>query len=128
MEIQGRIKLIGATQTFGANGFQKREVVITTEDQYPQHIMLEFVQDRCSLPDSYRLGQLVKISFDLRGREWINPQGEAKYFNTLNAWRIENMEAAQPQATTPPPPAQQPFAPAPNTAHPSTDAEDDLPF
>ena len=42
MEIQGRIKFIGQTQTFGQNGFQKREVVIVTEEQYPQSIIFDF--------------------------------------------------------------------------------------
>ncbi|ATA89890.1 DUF3127 domain-containing protein [Capnocytophaga stomatis] len=95
MELQGRIKLISNTQTFGTNGFQKREVVITTEEQYPQHVIFEFTQEKCALLDAFRVGQLVKISFNVRGREWINPQGEAKYFNSLQGWRIENMEMAQ---------------------------------
>ena len=45
MEIQGRIKLIDETKTYGTNGFRKRELVVTTEEQYPQHILVEFVQD-----------------------------------------------------------------------------------
>ncbi|GIJ92791.1 hypothetical protein CAPN002_00090 [Capnocytophaga stomatis] len=95
MELQGRIKLIYDTLTFGTNGFQKREVVITTEEQYPQHIIVEFTQEKCALLDAFYIGQLVKISFNVRGREWINPQGEAKYFNSLQGWRIENMETIQ---------------------------------
>lgn len=98
MDLQGRIKLISDIQSFGTNGFQKREVVITTEEQYPQHVIFEFTQEKCALLDSFRVGQLVKISFNVRGREWINPQGEAKYFNSLQGWRIENMEMAQQQA------------------------------
>lgn len=109
MELQGRIKHISAIQTFGANGFQKREVVITTEEQYPQFIIFEFTQDKCALLDAFRIGQLVKISFNVRGREWINPQGEAKYFNSLQGWRIEDLEAQyqqQPQGFQQYPPQQ----------------------
>lgn len=91
MEVQGKIKLIGETQTFGANGFRKREVVITTEEQYPQHIMIEFVQDKTDLLNNYQVGQQVKISVNLRGREWTNPQGEVKYFNSIQGWRIESI-------------------------------------
>ena len=47
MEVTGKIKMIGETQTFGSNGFRKREVVVNTEEQYPQSIMIEFVQDKC---------------------------------------------------------------------------------
>ena len=94
MEVQGRIKMVGDTQTFGSNGFRKREVVVTTEEQYPQHIMVEFVQDKTDLLNSYTAGQQVKISINLRGREWVNPQGETKYFNSIQGWRIEALYAS----------------------------------
>jgi len=38
MEIEGKVKLVGETKTFGTNGFRKRELVVTTDEQYPQHI------------------------------------------------------------------------------------------
>jgi len=126
MEIQGRIKMIDETKTYGSNGFRKREVVITTEEQYPQHILVEFVQDKTDLLNSYAAGQLVKISINLRGREWVNPQGETKYFNSIQGWRIENMEnAAQDNPEIPPVPPMEAFEPADNV---SEEDHDDLPF
>lgn len=91
MEVQGTIKLINEEQTFGSSGFRKREVVVTTSEDYPQMLLIEFVQDKCDLLNSYSVGQDVKISINLRGREWINPEGVAKYFNSLQGWRIENV-------------------------------------
>ncbi|UOY04754.1 DUF3127 domain-containing protein [Muricauda sp. SCSIO 64092] len=126
MEIQGRIKLIDETKTYGTNGFRKRELVVTTEEQYPQHILVEFVQDKTDLLNSYQVGQLVKISINLRGREWVNPQGETKYFNSIQGWRIENMEnAAQNNPEMPPVPPMEAFEPAEEF---SDDDHDDLPF
>ena len=93
MEIQGRIKMIDETKEYGSKGFRKREVVITTEEQYPQHIMIEFVQDKTDLLDKFQVGQEVKISINLRGREWVKPQGETKYFNSIHGWRIETLQA-----------------------------------
>ena len=87
MEVIGKIKLIGDVQTFGSNGFRKRELVVTTDEQYPQMIMIEFVQDKTDLLNNYAVGQDVKVSINLRGREWINPQGEAKYFNSIQGDR-----------------------------------------
>ena len=75
MEVSGKIKVLGDVKTFGDNGFRKREVVITTQEQYPQHLLIEFVQDRCELLDSFKVGENVKISINLRGREWENPEG-----------------------------------------------------
>ena len=88
-EITGKIKAIGQTATFGSNGFRKREMVITTDEQYPQFLSIEFVQDKVELLDKLQVDQTVKVSYNLRGREWINPEGEAKYFNTIQGWRTE---------------------------------------
>ena len=96
MEIEGRIKVLNSTQTLGGNGFRKREVVVTTEEQYPQHILVEFIQDKCDLLDNYSVGQSVKISLNLRGREWVNPEGISKYFNAIQGWRIELVQESAP--------------------------------
>ncbi|MEB3039176.1 DUF3127 domain-containing protein [Capnocytophaga gingivalis] len=89
MEIQGRIKQIFPSQIIGQNGFEKRDLVITTEEQYPQTIIIQFTQQRCDLLDSLQVGQNVKVYINIRGREWTNPQGETKYFNTIEGWKIE---------------------------------------
>ncbi len=102
MDVTGRIKKIDETKEYGSNGFKKREIVITTDEQYPQHILIEFTQDRCSLLDNFQVGQDVKVSINLRGREWINPEGEAKYFNSLNGWRIEPAQSSTPPPMAPP--------------------------
>ena len=52
MELLGKIKLIGDTKTYGDNGFRKRELVLTTEEQYPQHILIEFIQNNFELLDN----------------------------------------------------------------------------
>lgn len=98
MELKGTIKQIFQRQDVSGT-FSKREFVITTQEQYPQHILMEFTQDKCDLLDKYQVGKSVKVSINVRGREWVNPQGETKYFNTLQAWRIE----ADGQAQTPTP-------------------------
>jgi translation initiation factor IF-3 len=88
MEVTGRIKVINATQEVSAS-FKKRELVVTTNEQYPQSILIEFAQDKCNLLDNFQEGQEVKVSINLRGREWVNPQGETKYFNQIQGWKIE---------------------------------------
>jgi len=76
--------------------------------------------------DAYKPGQDVKIGINLRGREWVSPQGETKYFNSIQGWRIENLQAAAPQGNVPPPmPPADAFEPATSV---SKDQEDDLPF
>ena len=125
MEVQGRIKMVGETQTFGSNGFRKREIVVTTEEQYPQHIMVEFVQDKTDLLNSYKEGQQVKISINLRGREWVNPQGETKYFNSIQGWRIEALQSETGGDNLPPVPPADAFEPAGDLKE---DDHDDLPF
>lgn len=101
MEISGYIKYIDETKSFGGNGFRKREIVITTDEQYPQHIMIEFTQDKCDLLNNYIEGELVTVGINLRGREWVNPQGETKYFNSIQGWKIfrpDTQQQQQPQS------------------------------
>ena len=81
MEVTGKIKKIDETKTFGNNGFRKRELVITTDEQYPQMLMIEFVQDKCDLLNSFKVGEEIKVSINLRGREWAAPTGEIKFFS-----------------------------------------------
>lgn len=107
MEIQGRIKQIFAPETVGQNGFQKRDLVITTEEQYPNDILIQFTQQRCDLLNNLKVGQNVRVHFNLRGREWTNQQGEVKYFNTIEGWKIEliqttNVAQQQQQYQQPP--------------------------
>lgn len=123
MEVIGKVKLIGEVQTFGSSGFRKRELVVTTDEQYPQMIMIEFLQDKVDLLNNYKVGQDVKVSINLRGREWINPQGEAKYFNSITGWRIESLSQSPPNASNLPPVDQ--FQAAANFTE---EEPDDLPF
>jgi len=125
MEIQGTIKHIEQTKTVGSGGFRKRELIVTTDEQYPQHLMIEFVQDKTDLLDAYKVGQPVKVSINLRGREWTNPQGEVKYFNSIQGWRIESLQPAGTDSGLPPVPPLDAFEPADNLRE---EDHDDLPF
>jgi translation initiation factor IF-3 len=102
LQITGVIKVKFNEQKV-SDSFKKREFVITeNSSQYPQHINFQLTQDKCSLIDNFNAGDTVKVSFNLRGREWTNPQGEVKYFNSLDAWRIENADSNQNTAQSAP--------------------------
>ena len=126
MEVTGKIKMIDQTKEVGSGGFKKRDIVVTTDEQYPQHILVQFVQDKCNLLNSFQVGEQVKIDINLRGREWTNPQGEIVYFNTIQGWRIGKLAAESTTAPQMPPmPAAEAFAPATNV---NEEEADDLPF
>lgn len=94
MQVQGTVKAVMPIQQV-TDSFKKREFVITTQEQYPQDILLQVTQDKCALFNDVQVGQTITANFNLRGREWINPNGEKKYFNTLDAWKIDKGEFAQ---------------------------------
>jgi len=119
MEITGKIKVLNETQIIGNNGFRKREVVIASEEQYPQPILVEFIQDKCDLLNGYAVGQDVKISINFRGREWINPEGVSKYFNAIQGWRIELLNNQEDKPTN---------LPEQEPASFIDDSDNDLPF
>jgi hypothetical protein len=112
MEVVGKIKMVDVTKEVGTSGFKKRDVVVTTDEQYPQHILVQFVQEKCDLLNNYQVGDAVKIDINLRGREWTNPQGEMVYFNTIQGWRIGKMQAESTANPVAPMPAAEAFAPA----------------
>ena len=117
MQVIGKIKVINETQTFGAKGFRKRELVVTTNEQYPQMLMVEFIQDKCDLLDNFKVDDDVCININLRGKEWVNPEGVAKYFNSIQGWRIEPTIIDDAPSDNLPP-----------KAATSGDEPDDLPF
>lgn len=129
MEVVGKVRLVDSIKEVGSNGFKKRDIVVTTEEQYPQHISIQFVQDKVNLLDSFKPGDHVRVSINLRGREWVNPQGETVYFNTIQGWRIEKMVTEPventPSANIPPVAPPDAFMPAQNF---NDEDHDDLPF
>ena len=112
--LKGKLIVKGAEQQISEK-FKKREFVVQDDSsQYPQVISFQLVQDKCSLLEAYNEGDEISVSFNLRGREWVSPKdGTTKYFNSLEAWKIEGEAAAAAAAT-----------PAVTTA----DEADDLPF
>ncbi|WP_298116686.1 DUF3127 domain-containing protein [Flavobacterium sp.] len=125
MEVSGKVKVVSAEIQVSAT-FRKRELVVTTDEQYPQHIMIEFTQDKSDLLNNVAVGDAVKVSINLGGREWVNPQGETKYFNSIRGWRIEKTQTEAPAAQQMPPmPAAEAFAPATDFKE---EEHDDLPF
>ena len=92
-EIEGKLhKLFPTEQKSGS--FQAREFVLEVPDgNYPQMVKFQAVQERCAQLDGFREGERLKVSFDLRGREW-----QGKYFTNLNAWRVEKVSQGTAEA------------------------------
>lgn len=123
MEVTGRVKKIFETQTFDS-GFRKRELIVTTEEQYPQHISIEFLQDKVDLLNDIIEGAAVKVSINLRGREWTNPEGVTRYFNSIVGWRLEKLDGQSTSA-----PVDMPAVPPVDMSSDSKGEDfDDLPF
>ncbi|MES2587439.1 MAG: DUF3127 domain-containing protein [Bacteroidota bacterium] len=90
-KLQGVVKVVSPMVQVSEK-FAKREFVVTdNSSMYPQDIMFQLTQDKCSLVDGINVNDQIEVSFNLRGREWTSPQGEVKYFNTLEAWRIDKV-------------------------------------
>jgi hypothetical protein len=113
MEVLGKVHLIGEENQVSTS-YKKRELVVKTDEQYSQFINIDFAQDKTDLLNGLVIGQEVKVHINLGGREWVNPAGETKYFNSIKGWRVEKLSDAPVQ-----------------TAHPSgqvPDSVSDLPF
>lgn len=101
-KFKGIVHKVGATNQV-SDKFKKREVVLTDgATEYPQYIPFTFVQDKCSLADHLIEGQEVEFSFSLKGREWTSPQGEVKFFSTIEAFNVagDSKPATMPQVAS----------------------------
>lgn len=99
--------------------FRKQEFVMTDASaQYPQHVQFELSQNRVDLMNNYKVGSYIEATFNLNGRQWTNPQGEVKTFNTLSVWRISAVPVDKQQT--------QSYVEATSPVHEKP--EDDLPF
>jgi len=113
MQIIGKIHLIGQTETVGNNGFTKRQIVVETSEQYPQKVAIDFIKDKCSILDSYKVGQEITVDVNVRGSEY-----NGKFYVNLQGWKINSVQVSV-QASV------QPFEPATNL---NEEEHDDLPF
>jgi hypothetical protein len=114
MQVEGKVAHIGQTETVGANGFTKRLLVVDTGAQYDNLTPIEFKKDKVVLLDNLNIGQAVKVSINLGGREY-----SGKYYPSITGWKIE----ATPMAAS-----NQMANPVPVAAALVEDIEEDLPF
>lgn len=112
MDLKGELIRIYETKQVSEK-FALREFVIETKEQYPQSIILQVSQEKCKVLDNYKLGDLVQVSINVRGRKWTDKNGQDRFFNTLEVWKITN------ESTTTSVPVQTPI---------NNDVDSGLPF
>ena len=96
MDLQGKILEIFETVQIN-DSFKKREFVVEYADNpnYPELIKFELTQDRCDLLNDFKVNEEVEVWFNIKGRKWTDPQGEDKYFNSLQAWKIQPNQSSE---------------------------------
>lgn len=89
IETTGKLHTIYETKQVSER-FTKREFVVEIADnpKYPQTVLFQLTGDRCNQLDGMNVGDQITIEFSLRGREWRSPQGDVKYFNSLDVWKV----------------------------------------
>ncbi len=127
MNIKGKLLEKSDTQQISAT-FKKREFIVEYSEnpQYPEFLKFELIQDRCDLVDAIQPGQEIDVSFNLKGRKWTDPKGEVKYFNSLQAWKVERVNDVSPTSSPSPEDAALENQKEPEWLQSNDD--DDLPF
>ena len=94
MEIKGKCIAVAdlrSGQSQSGNNWQKRDFVIETSEKYPRKVSCTLFGDKVSLCPS--VGSYVSVSFDIDAHEY-----NGKWYNQINAWRVEQAQAqVQPQ-------------------------------
>ena len=89
-KITGKLKKMNDEQVLSER-FKKREFVLTDFGQYPQVLLFQLTNQNCDFLTNFSIGDEIEVLFNVRGKEWVNPSGEAKYFNSLEAWKIQKI-------------------------------------
>ena len=93
MKVTGKIHFVGQVKQV-SDKFKSKDVVLLTDDTYPQYISIQFTQDKTELINQNNIGDEVEVSINLRGRKWESPTGEIKYFNSIEGWQINAVAGA----------------------------------
>jgi hypothetical protein len=97
MKVTGKIHNVGTLRKVSEK-FKSKDVVLLTDEKFPQYITIQFTQDKTELITQNDVGQQVEVNINLRGRKWESPQGEIKYFNTIEGWQINAVGTAVKEA------------------------------
>ena len=125
MNIKGKLVEIFDTVQV-TETFKKREFIVqdNKNPEYPEYIKVELIQDKVSLLDSLSVGDEINVLINIKGRKWEDKEGNIRYFNSIQGWRIETLQIETSSEMPPVPP---------NTTFEAADddkkeVEDDLPF
>lgn len=94
LELTGKVIEIGPTQQV-TERLRKREFVIDITDNpsYPNYAKLQTTQNKCEALDTVKVGDEIKVSFNVRGNRWEH-DGKVNYITSLDAWKIEKLSSA----------------------------------
>lgn len=131
MEIKGTVHRIYDKQQV-SDKFAKRDIVIKVEESvgantYYQFLKIQFTQAKCDLLDHNRVGDIVTVNVNLKGKEYTKKDQSVDYFNTIEGWKITtDVSSATPANQA----IQNEFSkPAPEMVWGGDDnTKDDLPF
>ena len=115
MNIKGKLVEIFDTVQV-TETFKKREFIIedNKNPEYPEYIKVELIQDKVSLLDSLNIGDEINVLINIKGRKWEDKEGNIRYFNSIQGWKIESENDSINQEN--------------QEENINQDAEEDLPF
>lgn len=124
-ELTGTMYQISNTQHV-SDKFRKREFVIEIVEEingskYTNYVKFQTAQAKCDSLDIFRVGETVKVSFNIKGNKWER-DGKLNFITNLDAWKVEKQTQTSHV---------QPYAQEPNNqggCTPSLESADDLPF
>jgi single-strand DNA-binding protein len=112
MEFIGKVLYKWSKEAIGAQGLEKQSIVIEegNDKQYKDSIMVDFFGEKCGLIADFRPGDIVKILFNPRAKEY-----NGKRYNSMSGWKAELVQKSSGASSAP-------------AAAPAYNDNDDLPF
>ena len=88
-EVIGKVYFKSEVELIGANQMAKQVLVIETDTQYPQKLPIEFIKEKCDLLSNLQIGQVVKVSVNIRGSEYQDRNGITRFGLSFQGWKID---------------------------------------
>lgn len=94
-EVTGKVYQINETQQI-TEKFSKREFVLELSNNpaYVEKVLFTLTRDKIDSINEYKVGDTISVKYNLKGREWTSPQGDIKFFNTLEVWNISSSSSS----------------------------------
>lgn len=94
LKVTAKVEQVHATETKGNYSFTNLWATVDHESQYPQFCEFQANGMKSDIFNVLKVGDIVDLHINLRGRKWDGNGSGPRVFNTLSVWKVERVGQA----------------------------------